>query len=298
MSRPPSDPDQPPLRIAYERRLLSPGAEWVALFRSDDDPCGYSVNLRPTARSLVLGRHPELDRGVVHVRLELHWGVAEARAAGRTARAHFDALGYPRTTVRVQGVEIAEADADVAGSRPPLAAVAMLAVVRDAEERLAEVAALPWVTRLDRRGEARHSVVGLTHELYLLLAEVLDCLCPWDDGQIQQWRFGPGNSSVFSAGPVTVARQSPGYLRLHVDRLRLAEDDAWARARFAEFLAALRCHPAVWNVSVSVGPGEARGGVEAKTLVAAGFEEIDSEETTNGEVRQWLLSVTHTLAEH
>lgn len=77
----------------------------MPIFRVGDHPCGYGVNLWPAARGLVLARHPELDRGVVHLRLELHQGIREARAAAGTAREHFDALGYPGTRVRVQGVE-------------------------------------------------------------------------------------------------------------------------------------------------------------------------------------------------
>ena len=190
-SSPPELPYPFPFKISYERRLPAPGAEWVPIFRCNNHPGGYTVNLPRGARSLVLGRHAELDGGVVHLRVELHPDRGAARAAAEVARAHFAALGYPDTRTRVQGVEVEEAAAP--GREPPLAAIAMLAAVHHPQENPWHRGLLPWISRLDRRPGTRHAVVGLTHEFYLFLAEVSDCLCPWDDGQLHQWRFAPAS---------------------------------------------------------------------------------------------------------
>ena len=130
--------------------------------------------------------------------------------------------------------------------------------------------------------------MGLTHELYLLLAEVSDCLGVQDDGQIRQWRLGT-LPPAFAHGPVTVSRLRPGRLSVSVPGLRLRDDHA--RARFRELVAASRCHPALWDVDVSTDAGA--GTAELDALAAEGFTDLDPEMDTDGDSRakHWNLAL-------
>lgn len=129
-----------------------------------------------------------------------------------------------------------------------------------------------------------HSRGGdLVHKLYGLLVEANDNFYSTSS------RCGGGPTKVRAASPAGGCRfpASPGRPRVSADRLHLKDD--MARTRFREFTAAARCHPTVWNVSVTVGP-EA-GPVEFEALVEEGFVDDNLGIDPEGEDNQWNLDL-------